>query len=423
MHTLTQAESCGVQWIWGLLHAWPHASRLGCRHEASKIASFIPTPAEKTMNVARSDQKILAAVIAAIVCVGASAPTFAQDQQGSQRGPQSQKTEVQKQQDAEKAAKAKKEAAKAQAQQAEKQREAAAKQEKAKAQQQDRIQQARARQAEKDRAAAAQQRERMQAKQQDRVQQARAQQAEKDRAVAAQRLKEQQARTQAARETAARAQAQQRQTRQQQAAQQQQRRLSQREQQERINEQKQRIAQYQRRLDQQREASRRFIQQLQAQHRMAQYRFQQQYFARLERQREALRTRRFDYDNDPYFYTAPIYRYSRGGVWYQANQYGADHMRQAINTGYEQGFAAGRADREDRARYNYRDSFAYQDATYGYEGYYVSAEDYIYFFREGFRRGYEDGYYSRYRYGSNANGVFRLHDGELSLVLNLQSLR
>jgi hypothetical protein len=44
----------------------------------------------------------------------------------------------------------------------------------------------------------------------------------------------------------------------------------------------------------------------------------------------------------------------------------ADLLRQAVNYGYEQGFRAGEADRQDRWRSNYQGSFAYQDASYGY---------------------------------------------------------
>lgn len=51
------------------------------------------------------------------------------------------------------------------------------------------------------------------------------------------------------------------------------------------------------------------------------------------------------------------------------------------------------------------DSYAYQDATYGYDSYYVELDEYRYYFREGFRRGYEDGYHSRSRYGRN-NSLF-----------------
>ena len=52
--------------------------------------------------------------------------------------------------------------------------------------------------------------------------------------------------------------------------------------------------------------------------------------------------------------------------------------------------------------------YAYQDANYGYNGYYVDQDDYNYYFREGFRRGYEDGYYSRYQYGSYSNGNYSM---------------
>jgi len=44
--------------------------------------------------------------------------------------------------------------------------------------------------------------------------------------------------------------------------------------------------------------------------------------------------------------------------------------------------------------------------SYGYGGYYVECDDYNYYFREGFRRGYEDGYYSRNQYGRRSNGKY-----------------
>jgi hypothetical protein len=50
--------------------------------------------------------------------------------------------------------------------------------------------------------------------------------------------------------------------------------------------------------------------------------------------------------------------------------------------------------------------FAYQDANYGFRGYYVDQSEYNYYFREGFRRGYENGYNSRYRYGRRSNGTY-----------------
>ncbi|MFY9560534.1 MAG: hypothetical protein WAQ52_09900 [Terriglobales bacterium] len=163
---------------------------------------------------------------------------------------------------------------------------------------------------------------------------------------------------------------------------------------------------------------------LQQQRRTAQYRFQEDYLERQRQQQIRFRNDRdHDYDHDPYFYTAPIYRYHRGGSYYEINQYGADILRQAVNYGYEEGFRTGRADREDRWRSNYQDSYAYQDANYGYSGFYVNQDDYNYYFREGFRRGYQDGYRSRYQYGRYSDGRYTVLDILLSQILGFESLR
>jgi hypothetical protein len=119
-------------------------------------------------------------------------------------------------------------------------------------------------------------------------------------------------------------------------------------------------------------------------------------------------------------YSPYTYRYYRGGRYYQANQYGADMLRQAVNLGYEEGVRAGQADREDRWRFDYRNGYAYQDATYGYNGYWVDLPEYQYYFRQGFQRGYEDGYYGRWTYGSYNNGAFSLIGSVLQGILNLQ---
>ena len=93
-----------------------------------------------------------------------------------------------------------------------------------------------------------------------------------------------------------------------------------------------------------------------------------------------------------------------------------------MNNGYQEGFRAGAADREDRWHADYQDSFAYQDANYGYNGYYVDQADYNYYFREGFQRGYEDGYNDRYQYGSYSNGSYSVLGNVLSLILSFQPL-
>ena len=157
---------------------------------------------------------------------------------------------------------------------------------------------------------------------------------------------------------------------------------------------------------------------------MAQYRFQEHYSERLRQRRVGLQNDRdHDYNDDPYFHTAPNYRYNRGGSYYQTNQYGADLLRQAVNYGYQEGFRSGQADQQDRWGSNYQGSYAYRDANYGYSGYYLAQDDYNYYFREGFRRGYEDGYSSRYEYGRYSNGSYSMLDAILLQVLNLQSLR
>ena len=89
-----------------------------------------------------------------------------------------------------------------------------------------------------------------------------------------------------------------------------------------------------------------------------------------------------------------------------------------------------RAEKEDVAaspddwRFDYRNSYAYRDANYGYTGFYVNQDQYNYYFRQGFQKGYEDGYYSRSQYGQNVgNGKYQLIAGLLSTLLNLTSIR
>ncbi|MEO6249946.1 MAG: hypothetical protein ABIO59_04620 [Luteimonas sp.] len=201
-------------------------------------------------------------------------------------------------------------------------------------------------------------------------------------------------------------------------------RLSEQQQQRLIAQQREQAMAYQRYLDQRQQMAEQRAQQLQQQNRMAQYQYQQRYYERLREQREQLASQQYDYGNDPYFYTPDSYRYSYGGNQYRTNQYGADMLRQAANVGYDEGIHAAQADRQDGAPPDYRDSFAYQDANYGYNGYYVSQRDYNYYFRKGFRRGYSDGYDQNYRYGryDQNNGSASLLQTVLSLILNLQPL-
>ena len=184
----------------------------------------------------------------------------------------------------------------------------------------------------------------------------------------------------------------------------------------------QRATQYRQRLDQQVRFSQQQAAQLQQQKRANQYRAQQQYLAQLRQQQLRLQTAR-NYSNDPYISTAPSYRYVYSGTTRETNQYGVDVLRQAVNYGYQQGVRFGQADRQDGWPANYQNSAAYRDANYGYSGYYVDQADYNYYFRQGFQRGYADGYNSQSQYGTSLNGTSSILATLLSSILGLTSLR
>ena len=184
----------------------------------------------------------------------------------------------------------------------------------------------------------------------------------------------------------------------------------------------QRATQYRQRLDQQVRFSQQQAAQLQQQKRVNQYRAQQQYLAQLRQQQLRLQTAR-NYSNDPYIRTAPSYRYAYSGTTRETNQYGVDVLRQAVNYGYQEGVRFGQADRQDGWAANYQNSAAYRDANYGYSGYYVDQADYNYYFRQGFQRGYADGYNSQSQYGTSLNGTSSILATLLSSILGLTSLR
>ncbi len=194
------------------------------------------------------------------------------------------------------------------------------------------------------------------------------------------------------------------------------------EQHQRVQQEQQRSTQYRQHLDKQLPAIQQQTAQLQQQQRSAQYRVQQQYTAQLQQQRQHLQVAR-DYTTDPYVTAPPAYRYRVGNVMRQTNEYGADVLRQAVNYGYQQGFAAGHADRQDRWASNYQNSVAYRDANYGYSGNYVDEGDYNYYFREGFQRGYDDGYGGQLQYGTLSNGSYSILGSVLTGILGLVAIR
>jgi hypothetical protein len=161
---------------------------------------------------------------------------------------------------------------------------------------------------------------------------------------------------------------------------------------------------------------------LQQQRRMRQYAVQQQYLANLRAEQAQARAYN-NYDRDPYYSSPNIYRYNRGGTYYQTNQYGASVLQRAVNYGYQEGVRSGQADRQDNWAPNYQNSYAYQDANYGYDGLYVNQADYNYYFRQGFQRGYQDGYGGRLQYGSATNGSYSILGSLLSSILGFQSIQ
>jgi hypothetical protein len=159
------------------------------------------------------------------------------------------------------------------------------------------------------------------------------------------------------------------------------------------------------------------------QNRAAQFQFQQDYLERLRQQQARLDAdRNHDYSSDPYFFTPNSYSYNQAGRSYQTNQYGADLLKQAVNNGYAEGLRTGQADRQDRFASNYRDTYAYQNASLGYNGY-VDQSQYSYYFRQGFQRGYQDGYGNQTQFGTSSNGTAGVIAAVLGQILNFQNLR
>ena len=160
------------------------------------------------------------------------------------------------------------------------------------------------------------------------------------------------------------------------------------------------------------------------QQRLAQQRYQAQYQRELRAQQARLNALRYDYRSNPYRHLPASYRYSYGGNWYSTNRYGADMLRDAVRRGYQEGLRAGRADRYDRWSNGYRDSRAWIDASYGYDNYYVRRADYQHYFRQGFERGYQDGYHSRQRYGryNDNDNTAIIFTAVLATILGMQSI-
>ncbi len=113
------------------------------------------------------------------------------------------------------------------------------------------------------------------------------------------------------------------------------------------------------------------------------------------------------------------YRVYRNGSYYQTDSRGAELLKKAVNAGYQQGFRAGQNDRSGRRSGNYNNNSVYRSGNYGYQSY-VDSSQYQYYFRQGFERGYQDGYNSRNQYGTNNNGGLNILGNILQGILNIQ---
>ena len=101
-------------------------------------------------------------------------------------------------------------------------------------------------------------------------------------------------------------------------------------------------------------------------------------------------------------------------------------LRQAVNEGYRQGFAAGRSDRDRFRRSGWSSSNVYRSGSIGYNSY-VDRNQYQYYFQQGFQRGYQDGsnrrfndgYNGNFDYGYYQNGTLTVIGAILDSVLNI----
>ena len=131
--------------------------------------------------------------------------------------------------------------------------------------------------------------------------------------------------------------------------------------------------------------------------------------------REYVRERRDDRWDDR---RSQRYRVYRDGRYYNYDNQGVNRLRQAVNLGYQQGYRDGQQDRRYGRWMNPNDSSIYRRATFGYAGY-VDRNQYQYYFQQGFRRGYEDGYYNTSRYGYRSGNTFNILGSFLNTILNV----
>jgi hypothetical protein len=202
-------------------------------------------------------------------------------------------------------------------------------------------------------------------------------------------------------------------------------RLSEARQQQLIAETQQRTTRYAVLLQERQQRAEQLAAELRAQKRINQYQFQQAYLDRLRRQQyEVEQARYYNYDQDPYFYSAPTYRYSYSGPLLrdQPVRRGPPPAvpEQWLSGGLpgRTGGPSGQLARRlpELLRLPGRQLRLHRDVREpGPVQLLLPAR---------LPEGYEDGYYSRSQYGQSVgNGKYQLIAGLLSTLLNLTSLR
>jgi hypothetical protein len=116
--------------------------------------------------------------------------------------------------------------------------------------------------------------------------------------------------------------------------------------------------------------------------------------------------------------TGQVYRVYNNGRYYNTDSRGVNLLRQAVNSGYQQGYQQGQMDRRYGRGMNYYGNRVYSNGLYGYQSY-VARDQYQHYFQQGFQRGYEDGYNSSNRYGYRSGNTANILSGVLNTILNL----
>jgi len=113
------------------------------------------------------------------------------------------------------------------------------------------------------------------------------------------------------------------------------------------------------------------------------------------------------------------YRVYRNGGYYQTDHRGAELLSQAVNEGYRQGYQNGLRDRRYSIYTGYQSATMYRSGIFGYQSY-VDRGQYQYYFRQGFERGYQDGFNSQRQYGYYSGGKWSILANVLSSILDIR---